>query len=56
VVRELQPNALIAICGPDIRWVGNESGVARENESSVVTRDGQLAWHPAECDVSIHPG
>ncbi|HOW63883.1 MAG TPA: alpha-L-fucosidase, partial [Verrucomicrobiota bacterium] len=56
VVRQLQPNALIAICGPDIRWVGNESGVARENESSVVQRDGQLAWHPAECDVSIRPG
>lgn len=56
VVRELQPNALIAICGPDIRWVGNESGVARENESSVVSRDGHLAWHPAECDVSIRPG
>jgi alpha-L-fucosidase len=36
--------------------VGNESGVARENESSVVTRDGRLAWHPAECDVSIRPG
>jgi alpha-L-fucosidase len=56
LVRELQPNALIAICGPDIRWVGNESGVAREDESSVVMRDGQPAWHPAECDVSIRPG
>jgi alpha-L-fucosidase len=56
LVRQLQPNALIAICGPDIRWVGNESGVARENESSVVKRDGQLVWHPAECDVSIRPG
>lgn len=56
VVRELQPSALIAICGPDIRWVGNESGVARENESSVVMRDGRPAWHPAECDVSIRPG
>lgn len=56
LIRELQPNALIAIVGPDIRWVGNESGVARENESSVVTRDGKLAWHPAECDVSIRPG
>lgn len=56
LVRELQPNALIAICGPDIRWVGNESGVARENESSVVERDGRLVWHPAECDVSIRPG
>jgi alpha-L-fucosidase len=56
LVRQLQPNALIAICGPDIRWVGNESGVARENESSVVKREGQLVWHPAECDVSIRPG
>ena len=56
LIRELQPNALIAISGPDIRWVGNESGVARENESSVVQRAGQLAWHPAECDVSIRPG
>lgn len=56
LVRELQPEALIAICGPDIRWVGNEDGVARENESSVVSRDGRLVWHPAECDVSIRPG
>lgn len=56
LIRELQPKALIAISGPDIRWVGNESGVARENESSVVERDGRLVWHPAECDVSIRPG
>ena len=56
LIRELQPHALIAISGPDIRWVGNKSGVARENESSVVKRDGRLVWHPAECDVSIRPG
>jgi alpha-L-fucosidase len=56
LIRKLQPNALIAISGPDIRWVGNESGVAREDESSVVKRGDQLAWHPAECDVSIRPG
>ena len=36
IVRTLQPNANIAICGPDIRWVGNEAGAARENEYSVV--------------------
>ena len=47
---------LIAICGPDIRWVGNESGVAREDESSVVKRGEEMVWHPAECDVSIRPG
>ena len=56
LIRELQPNALIAICGPDIRWVGNESGVARENESSVVKSGDKLTWYPAECDVSIRPG
>jgi alpha-L-fucosidase len=56
LVRRLQPNALIAICGPDIRWVGNESGVAREDESSVVKRGEEMVWHPAECDVSIRPG
>lgn len=35
VIRNLQPQALIFGCGPDIRWVGNESGVARETEWSV---------------------
>ena len=36
LVRKLQPNALIAIAGPDIRWVGNEDGLARESEWSVL--------------------
>ena len=36
IVRTLQPNANIAICGPDIRWVGNEAGKARESEYCVV--------------------
>lgn len=36
VIRELQPNAVIAVCGPDVRWVGNEAGQARKNEWSVV--------------------
>ncbi len=36
VVRTLQPNANIAICGPDIRWVGNEEGKARKSEYCVV--------------------
>jgi alpha-L-fucosidase len=34
IVRELQPKAVIF--GGDIRWVGNESGYARESEWSVV--------------------
>ncbi len=36
IVRKLQPFANIAICGPDIRWVGNEGGQSRYNEYSVV--------------------
>ncbi len=35
-VRRLQPKANIAICGPDIRWVGNEGGKTRKSEYSVV--------------------
>ncbi len=36
VVRELQPNAAICISGPDVRWIGNEAGVCRKAEWSVV--------------------
>ena len=36
IVRECQPNAVIAFVGPDVRWYGNEFGVIRENEWSVV--------------------
>lgn len=41
-IRRLQPNACINVCGPDIRWCGNEAGHTRESEWSVVparTRD-----------------
>lgn len=96
LIRSLQPKANIAICGPDIRWVGNEAGKCRKQEFSVVPKDlmvteeiqkksqqgeGQasklkkidcqnedlgsrkflkkykeLAWYPAEVDVSIRKG
>lgn len=36
VIRTLQPQANIAICGKDIRWVGNEGGSSRKSEYSVV--------------------
>ena len=39
VMRELQPNAVISISGPDVRWCGNEAGEVRESEWSVVTKD-----------------
>ena len=96
VMRELQPNAVISISGPDIRWCGNEVGEVRPSEWSVVAKDmtdpaitaalsqqedneefrnrpldetqtdlgsrerlaneKELAWYPAETDVSIRPG
>lgn len=36
LIRKLQPNAAIAISGPDIRWCGNEAGDTRESEWSVL--------------------
>ncbi|WCH96984.1 alpha-L-fucosidase [Streptomyces moderatus] len=36
LVRSLAPDAAIAVSGPDVRWVGNEGGLAREDEWSVV--------------------
>lgn len=41
-IRALQPDACIHVCGPDVRWCGNEAGDTRESEWSVVplrTRD-----------------
>lgn len=35
LIRELQPNAVIAAFGPDVRWCGNERGVCRTSEWSV---------------------
>jgi len=36
MIRQLQPNAVIAVKGPDVRWVGNEGGVGRQTEWSVI--------------------
>lgn len=36
IIRTLQPDANISICGPDLRWVGNEGGKCRTSEFSVV--------------------
>ncbi len=36
VIRQLQPMACISISGPDIRWCGNEAGLTRESEWSVL--------------------
>ena len=53
VVRELQPEAVIFGMGPDLRWVGTESGYGRETEWSVIplTLSDAAAIRPG----SLHP-
>ncbi len=36
VIRKHQPDAIIANCGPDVRWIGNEAGKTRKSEWSVI--------------------
>lgn len=55
IVHFLQPKANIAICGPDIRWVGNEGGKTRKSEYSVVPcalRDVEKVMKNSQQDVS----
>ncbi|MEI5522995.1 alpha-L-fucosidase [Streptomyces brasiliscabiei] len=47
VVRALQPDAVISVCGPDVRWCGNEAGETRPDEWSVVPRALQDAERTA---------
>ena len=37
IIYSLQPNCVSALQGSDVRWVGNEAGVSRENEWSVIS-------------------
>jgi alpha-L-fucosidase len=48
VVRSLQPDAVINVCGPDVRWCGNEAGDTRPDEWSVVPRELQDAERTAD--------
>lgn len=38
VIRRLQPDAVVAIMGDDVRWVGNENGTGRLTEWSVTPK------------------
>ncbi|PYF77398.1 alpha-L-fucosidase [Pedobacter nutrimenti] len=58
LIRKLQPNAIIAITGPDVRWVGTESGKGRTTEWSVVPVDQQENAHTAkdsQKDIAFPP-
>ncbi len=46
-IRKLQPDAVIAVMGPDVRWVGTESGYGRETEWNVLPADAMLQEHIA---------
>ncbi|MEU6720801.1 alpha-L-fucosidase [Nonomuraea sp. NPDC046802] len=48
VARELQPDAVLSVCGPDVRWCGNEAGDTRPDEWSVVPRALQDAERIAD--------
>ncbi len=42
IIRKLQPQAVIAVMGPDVRWVGTETGYGRKSEWSVVPVNSKL--------------
>jgi alpha-L-fucosidase len=63
LIKHYQPNAVIAVMGPDIRWIGNERGLGNETEWSFQSAQlpqhnmsGTLVWWPSQCDVSIRNG
>jgi alpha-L-fucosidase len=73
LVRQLMPMAcMFSDAGPDVRWVGNENGIAGDPCWATLNAAGRYPgcdsaglnsgerpasnWIPAECDVSIRPG
>ena len=56
VIRRLQPNAVISVCGPDVRWCGNEAGQTRAQEWSVVPKELQDLEKIAEHSQQIDDG
>lgn len=53
LIRTLQPKATIAIKGPDIRWVGTESGYGREAEWSALPVYDTSDWYLQEMKDNI---
>jgi len=48
VIRKYQPNAVISVCGPDVRWIGNEAGKTRESEYNVISWANQSVENTAK--------
>ena len=58
LIRKLQPQAVIAVMGPDVRWVGTETGYGRETEWSVLPLSAQNRQQIAaasQTDVAFEP-
>lgn len=59
LIRKLQPQAVIAVQGPDVRWVGTETGVGRETEWSVLPiaeQSQEKIASSSQKDVNVIPG
>ncbi len=56
LIRELQPNAVISVVGPDVRWCGNEAGHTRQSEWSVVPASLQDAERIQEVSQKVDDG
>ena len=41
MVHALAPNAVVAVIGRDVRWIGNENGVTRDTEYNVLALRGE---------------
>lgn len=53
LIRELAPDAVISVRGPDVRWCGNEAGYARPNEWSVIPLPGDhRSWDASDETLS----
>ena len=53
LIRTLQPNATIAVKGPDVRWVGTESGYGRDVEWSAVPVYDTTGWYAQDMKDNI---
>ena len=49
-IRSLQPEAVSAVMGEDVRWVGNEGGVGRETEWSATVKTPSIYARAEEND------
>lgn len=53
LIRKYQPDACITICGPDVRWCGNEAGKTRASEWSVTPASFKDGSVPSENDADL---